>query len=97
MRRVLEGAAFWGFQLAFGGLFAAVFLFVVPSAVEGWLLQGLSIALGVFVGLAVVLGLVVTALGWWSGPAAGEPGVCLFCGQPLPPNQAADAEPLAAP
>lgn len=38
--------AFWGFQLAFGGLFAVVFVFVVPQAAEGWLLQALSVTLG---------------------------------------------------
>ncbi len=97
MRRALESAAYWGFQLAFGGLFAAVFLFVVPSAVEGWLLRGLSVALGGFVGLAVVLGLAATAWSWWSGPSPScEPGVCPCCGQQLPPAQAPDAEPGAA-
>ena len=93
----LKHAAFWGFQLAFGGLFAVVFVFVVPKAVEGWLLQALSVALGGFVGLAVVLGVVVIAWVWWSGePPAGEPGVCPCCGQQLPPDEAPDAKPDAA-
>ena len=97
MRRAVECVAFWGFQLAFGGLFAAVFVFVVPQAVEGWVLQGLSIALGGFVGLAVGVGLAVTAWAWWTGPTVpDELGVCPCCGQSLPLAQPPDAEPRAA-
>lgn len=91
MRQSLAGVVFWGFQLTFGGLFAAVFLFVVPLAVESWALQALSIALGLFAGLMVVLGFTVALWSWWSDPPAdSEPATCPHCGQPLPPGHTAN-------
>ena len=55
---------FWGFQLLFGGLFAAVFLVVLPSILEGWFYRGLSIVLGAFVGLSVVFVCTFALWGW---------------------------------